>query len=137
AGLDLADAGDQRLVGTARVALERAALLLQFIGRDVALGDGLADARLGVAAGEDRHAQGDADLGAAALAFDRAGDRGRQVTAAERAVAGGLAVAVAAAEVERRQVAGSRGRDVGLGRLDAELLRLQRRVVLHGGLDPA
>src|SRR5690606_3429547 len=61
ARLDFADAGDQGLVGVAGVADQRALLLLEFVGGDVAPGDCLAHARLVGAAGEDRHVQGDAE----------------------------------------------------------------------------
>src|SRR3546814_6442373 len=70
-GLDLGDAGHQGLVGVAGVALHRALLLLELVLADVAVGDRFAHARLGFAAREDRHGQGQADGAALALAIQR------------------------------------------------------------------
>src|SRR3546814_8201623 len=91
-GLDLGDAGHQGLVGVAGVALHRALLLLELVLADVAVGDRFAHARLGFAAREDRHGQGQADGAALALAIQRT-----HVGAAPA-----FAVAVAGAEAERR-----------------------------------
>src|SRR5690606_29134317 len=74
--LDLADARDQRLVGVAGIALDRAPALLELVLGDVAAGDRLAHARLGGAAGEDRHGQGQAQGVAFVGQADGAG-RGR------------------------------------------------------------
>src|SRR3546814_1842183 len=67
----LGDAGHQGLVGVAGVALHRALLLLELVLADVAVGDRFAHARLGFAAREDRHGQGQADGAALALAIQR------------------------------------------------------------------
>src|SRR5690606_12734920 len=67
AGLDLADAGDHGLVGVAGVAVQRAAGLFELLFRDVAARQRFTHARLGGAAGEDRHGKGQAD--AVALAW--------------------------------------------------------------------
>src|SRR5690606_30177404 len=119
-GLDLGDAGHQGLVGVAGIALDRALLLLVLVLADVAVGDRLAHARLGEAAGEDRHGQGQADGAALALALQRT-----HVGAAP-----GVVVTVAGAETKRRVVPAARGRDALLRGRDLVVERPERRVVL-------
>src|SRR3546814_4604340 len=113
----LGDAGHQGLVGVAGVALHRALLLLELVLADVAVGDRFAHARLGFAAREDRHGQGQADGAALALAIQRT-----HVGAAPA-----FAVAVAGAEAERRVVPAARGRKALFGRADLVFERPERR----------
>src|SRR3546814_1156032 len=103
------------------LALHRALLLLELVLADVAVGDRFAHARLGFAAREDRHGQGQADGAALALAIQRT-----HVGAAPA-----FAVAVAGAEAERRIVPAARGRNALFGRADLVFERPERRVVLH------
>src|SRR5690606_27336739 len=114
-------AGHHGLVGVAGVAVERAARLLELLLRDVAPRQGLADLRLGGAAGEDRHGEGEADLRLGAV---RALHRNAGRTVPDRTFA------VACAQAQAGQVPGARGGDTVFGGAHRVLGRAQRRIVL-------
>src|SRR5690606_41668639 len=76
------------------------------------------------------------DLRTGTLRADGVGRVERQAVGAEGLGAPGGRVRIAAAQVQRRPVAGAGRVDVGFGRLQGELRRLQRRVVADRGGDP-
>ena len=129
---DLAGAGDHGAITVARAAFDQALLQFVLVLRRVAIVDRLANPRLRVAAGEDRHVEGQSDRGRPALAVGVKG-----VVEARRAVVGpGRILRVQDLAADRRQVAGACRVDVGIGRLELIGVGTEARILRDRDVDP-